>query len=235
MAKNNYSLNSLSTDIGPSKLRLFGIIFIFLLATGLATVLYKYWAEITNTLFLVFAVVAATGVGFFTVAALFGIMTSFTSRHQEYSTSPGALFITRAIVAIPVGVLAGIFTFALIIKPSTTASSVNPALEASSPAIKGDAITDSGRAVQTENTASNASKNSYNTDDSTTQVNSAIQSSTNAQSQPTEKSISTKITYSDEEISRMEDEKQYHGNDPVVRKRLGLPLRDADKKNIQAN
>jgi hypothetical protein len=35
--------------------------------------------------------------------------------------------------------------------------------------------------------------------------------------------------YSDGEITQMEDEKQYHGNDPVVRSRLGLPSRETGK------
>ena len=35
-----------------------------------------------------------------------------------------------------------------------------------------------------------------------------------------------KRVYTDEEIARMEDEKQYHGDDPIVRARLGLPSRE---------
>lgn len=33
-------------------------------------------------------------------------------------------------------------------------------------------------------------------------------------------------TYSDEEILEMENEKNYHGDDPIVRARLGLPPRN---------
>ncbi|MBB3212088.1 putative nucleic acid-binding Zn-ribbon protein [Herbaspirillum sp. Sphag1AN] len=32
--------------------------------------------------------------------------------------------------------------------------------------------------------------------------------------------------FSDQEISQMEDAKQYHGDDPIIRKRLGLPSRE---------
>jgi len=35
--------------------------------------------------------------------------------------------------------------------------------------------------------------------------------------------------YSDNEIAQMEDEKQYHGDDPIVRSRLGLPSRETGK------
>jgi len=35
--------------------------------------------------------------------------------------------------------------------------------------------------------------------------------------------------FSDDEISQMEDEKQYHGTDPIVRARLGLPSRDTKR------
>lgn len=36
-------------------------------------------------------------------------------------------------------------------------------------------------------------------------------------------------TYTDEEISALEDSKQYHGNDPIVRSRLGIPSRETRK------
>ena len=36
-------------------------------------------------------------------------------------------------------------------------------------------------------------------------------------------------TYTDEEISALEDQKQYHGNDPIVRSRLGIPSRETRK------
>jgi hypothetical protein len=36
-------------------------------------------------------------------------------------------------------------------------------------------------------------------------------------------------TFSDEEIDRMEDEKQYRGDDPIVRARLGLPSGETKK------
>jgi len=35
--------------------------------------------------------------------------------------------------------------------------------------------------------------------------------------------------YSDEEISTLEEQKQNHGNDPIVRSRLGLPSRETHK------
>lgn len=35
--------------------------------------------------------------------------------------------------------------------------------------------------------------------------------------------------YSDNEIAQMEEEKQYRGDDPIVRRRLGLPSRDTRK------
>ncbi|TXI89583.1 MAG: hypothetical protein E6Q40_02100 [Cupriavidus sp.] len=36
-------------------------------------------------------------------------------------------------------------------------------------------------------------------------------------------------TYTDEEISALENQKQYHGNDPIVRSRLGIPSRETRK------
>ena len=46
-------------------------------------------------------------------------------------------------------------------------------------------------------------------------------------SQPAaEELVSPAKIYSDEEITSMENEKQYHGDDPVVRARLGLPSRE---------
>jgi len=36
-------------------------------------------------------------------------------------------------------------------------------------------------------------------------------------------------TYTDEEISALEDQKRYHGNDPIVRSRLGIPSRETRK------
>ena len=35
--------------------------------------------------------------------------------------------------------------------------------------------------------------------------------------------------YTDEEISVLEEQKQYHGNDPIVRARLGIPSRESRK------
>lgn len=35
--------------------------------------------------------------------------------------------------------------------------------------------------------------------------------------------------YSEEEIDRLEEDKQYHGNDPIVRYRLGLPSRETKR------
>ena len=35
--------------------------------------------------------------------------------------------------------------------------------------------------------------------------------------------------YTDEEISALEDQKQYRGNDPIVRSRLGIPSRETRK------
>jgi len=35
--------------------------------------------------------------------------------------------------------------------------------------------------------------------------------------------------YSEEEIDKLEEDKQYHGNDPIVRYRLGLPSRETKR------
>lgn len=35
--------------------------------------------------------------------------------------------------------------------------------------------------------------------------------------------------YTDEEIAALEDQKRYHGNDPIVRSRLGIPSRETRK------
>jgi hypothetical protein len=35
--------------------------------------------------------------------------------------------------------------------------------------------------------------------------------------------------YSDEEIRKMEDRAEYHGDDPIVRARLGLPSRETKR------
>lgn len=49
-----------------------------------------------------------------------------------------------------------------------------------------------------------------------------------ASTPPTQISPADK-TYTPEEISEMENEKQYHGDDEIVRKRLGLPSRNTGK------
>lgn len=43
------------------------------------------------------------------------------------------------------------------------------------------------------------------------------------------KSGDTDRIYSDEEILQMEDTNQYHGDDPIIRRRLGLPSRETGK------
>ena len=45
---------------------------------------------------------------------------------------------------------------------------------------------------------------------------------------PTQVSPADRI-YTPEEISKMENEKQYHGDDEIVRERLGLPSRETGK------
>ncbi|MDY0748428.1 hypothetical protein SNE35_28270 [Paucibacter sp. R3-3] len=50
-----------------------------------------------------------------------------------------------------------------------------------------------------------------------------------AASQPAAKAGEFERVYSDEEIAALEDQKQYHGSDPIVRSRLGLPSRETHK------
>jgi len=47
--------------------------------------------------------------------------------------------------------------------------------------------------------------------------------------QPTAKVDEFDRTYSDDEIAVLEDQKRYHGDDPIVRSRLGIPSRETHK------
>lgn len=236
MPNNKDLLSNLYSDSSIPKSRILSLTIVSL-AIGFGIVLYNYWQLITSTLLLIFALISALVVGFSTIAILFGVMASFTSRSQEYNTSIGALFITRAIVAIPLGVIAGIFTFALILRPSTTGPSDNLDSKISLPATKAEIISKSDEARQSNNSASSPSESSKITEDGTTQnqVNPVAKNPKEVSSQPASGSNLVEKIYSDEEISRMEDEKQYHGSDPLIRKRLGLPLRDSQSTNSQPN
>ena len=47
-----------------------------------------------------------------------------------------------------------------------------------------------------------------------------------ASSTESPKQDAAKRVYTEDEIARMEDERQYHGDDPIVRARLGLPSKE---------
>lgn len=143
------------------------------------------------------------------------VIPHFYSDWDKYRTSKADIVITRFLVSVAVSAVVAFLIIAVFSSKTENTEKVNIANEKQ-------------QSIDEKEIKSNSENKQHNIDSikSTSKKEDVIKNLEPIASKEQPSIEISEKTYTDDEIKELEDKAQYHGSDPIIRKRLGLPPRN---------